>query len=84
MKQISLFIFFLFQFSLIDAQELCKTPAEMNSTTREVFAKEIKVRSNTNYLIRVYFHIIRRTNGTGASIVQNNVQTAFNTFKHGF
>ena len=84
MKQISLFILFLFQFSLIDAQELCKTPAEMNSTTREVFAKEIKVRSNTNYLIRVYFHIIRRTNGTGASIVQNNVQTAFNTLNTDF
>ena len=84
MNKFYLFLFLLFQFLLVNAQELCKTPTEMNRTTKELLANSNKTRSNLNYLIKVYFHVIRKNNGTGASVVQNNVQTAFNTLNTDF
>ncbi len=84
MNRIYLFLLLIFQFSYVLAQELCTTPTEMNSATRELFADGVNERSTSNYLIKVYFHIIRKTNGTGASVVQNNVQTAFNLLNTDF
>lgn len=56
----------------------------MNGATKELLAKGLRSQSNWSYLIKVYFHVIRKTNGSGASVVQNNVQTAFNTLNTDF
>lgn len=84
MNRFVLFLLLTIQFSLINAQELCKTPSEMNGATKELLAKGLRSQSNWSYLIKVYFHVIRKTDGTGASVVQNNVQTVFNTLNTDF
>lgn len=73
-----------FQFSFVCAQELCTTRTEMSSATKELFADGSETRSTTKYLIRIYFHVIRKTDGSGANIVQNNVQTAYNILNTDF
>lgn len=57
----------------------------MSSATRGLFiGGSVKERSSSNYLIRLYFHVVRKTDGSGATFVQNNVQTAFNTLNADF
>lgn len=84
MNRVYLLLLLIIQSSFINAQELCTTPTEMNSAPREQFTDGVNERSTSNYLIKVYFHVIRKTNGSGASVVQNNVQTAFNTLNTDF
>jgi len=84
MNKFYLILLSFFLFSFVNAQELCSTATEMNSITRQLLEDGIKSRTTSVYLVRVYFHVIRKTDGSGASMVQNNVQIAFNTLNNDF
>lgn len=69
----------------LHAQDFCSTPMEMDNTTRGVFlSNNVKRTLNANYFLRVYFHLVRMSDTSGGVIVQNKVQTAFNTLNSDF
>lgn len=64
--KILVFILVLFCFSNIaDAQVFCKTPSITNTDHIETLQMEQRSASNASYTLKVYFHVIRQSSGTG-------------------
>lgn len=82
--KISVFILVLFCFSNIaDAQVFCKTPSITNTDHIETLQMEQRSASDASYTLKVYFHVIRQSSGTGG-VSTSNVQDAFNMLNNDY
>ena len=60
------------------AQNFCLTPSNIPEFLQTVpRSRYVETRSNDTYLVRIFFHIIRRSDGTGGQTL-SEVNTAFN------
>ena len=79
-----IFILVLFCFSNIaEAQVFCKTPSVTNTKNVETLQMEQKSASDASYSLKVYFHVIRQSSGTGG-VSTSNVQDAFNMLNNDY
>jgi hypothetical protein len=71
MKQkLSFLPFFLLLISCnLFGQQLCHTPAQTNNNFLNKSAYMMETNNNNSYCLRVYFHVIRRSDGTGGQSV---------------
>lgn len=60
---ISLLVVFVFK---LFAQDLCGTPSITNIENVKRLSSPQKRSANSNYILTVYFHVIRTSSGTGA------------------
>jgi hypothetical protein len=77
MKKIKLFsilVIVLFAYPSIYAQNFCMTPSDFSNVLQNVSQYQIV---ESTYTVRIFFHIIRRTNGTGGQ-TSAEVETALN------
>ena len=82
--KILVFILVLFCFSNIaDAQVFCKTPSITNTDHIETLQMEQRSASDASYTLKVYFHVIRQSSGTGG-VSTSNVQDAFNMLNNDY
>ena len=65
------------------AQDLCGTPAITNIENVRKLSSPLKRSANSNYLLRVYFHVIRSSTGTGG-VSSSNVTSAYNRLNSDF
>lgn len=87
MRKIFLLFITLLQFFNSFAQSFCKTPSYISDeTTRGLSLKNIPIQNDNLgcYYMRIYFHIIRRSDGTGAENVTINIKKAYNTLVNDF
>ncbi|MCL2073229.1 MAG: M43 family zinc metalloprotease [Marinilabiliaceae bacterium] len=62
----------------VSAQNFCLTPSNIPEFLQTVPQnKYVKTRSGDTYVVRVFFHIVRQSNGTGGQTT-SEVNTAFN------
>jgi len=82
MKKI-LLLLFLFSITLAHAQEACRTP-EYDVKRQEARLNLLKNRQvQSSYCLKIYVHLIRRTNGTGGQSVASTT-AAINLMKSDF
>lgn len=81
-KLLILFSFLLCTTYELTAQSFCSTPA---TTSNENMNSSFQMRSvnNNSYCLNVYFHVIRRSNGTGGQTIAS-VNEAFNILNQDF
>ena len=61
----------------VSAQNFCLTPSNIPEFLQTVPKNRyIETRSNDTYVVRIFFHIIRQSNGTGGQTL-SEVNTAF-------
>ena len=65
------------------AQSFCKTPAPPQPTDRRIMPHKIERDSSAPYYFRLYFHILRASDGTGGVSV-STAQSAYNTLNDDF
>ena len=65
------------------AQDLCGTPAITNTENVRKLSLPQKRSANSNYLLRLYFHAIRSSSGTGG-VTTSNVESAFSRLNSDF
>lgn len=84
MKRLSVTYAFLllFVFKLL-AQDLCGTPAITNIENVKKLSSPQKRSANSNYILAVYFHVIRTSSGTGG-VTTSNVTSAYNRLNQDF
>lgn len=81
-KLIIIAILFAFGFLKLSAQTFCFTPA--NSSNNALYASSFKSASvEENYELRIYVHVIRRTDGTGGQST-SDVNTALSFLDNDF
>lgn len=73
-------ILLLFQ-SYLRAQNFCLTPPNSESSLNMMLNKKNQL--NESYILRIYFHVIRRTNGTGGQSL-SDVREAFDILNNDF
>ena len=73
-------ILLLFQ-SYLRAQNFCLTPPNSESSLNMMLNKRNQL--NESYILRIYFHVIRRTNGTGGQSL-SDVREAFDILNNDF
>jgi len=62
-------------------QDFCSTYSNIPDFLQTIPQSQLRATSaNTNYVIRIFFHIIRQSNGIGGQ-TQSEVNTAFNTLQ---
>ena len=87
MKKIIIIQLLLFMTVGIIAQNFCLTPAMTNNENESILtkrnSKQINRSSHSCYHLKVYFHVIRMSNGTGGQSL-TNVQTAFDILNSDF
>lgn len=84
MKKIYLLLCFLTSCLAVQAQnQICYATGQLSSSLETTVKANASPMGNCSYSVRVYFHIVRRSNGTGgqsSSIINtilNNLSTAF-------
>ena len=75
----SLLLFVLKSF----AQDVCGTPAITNIENLKILSSPHKRSSNSNYILTVYFHVIRTSSGTGG-VTTSNVTSAYSRLNQDF
>ena len=65
------------------AQDLCGTPAITNIENVRKLSSPQKRSANSNYLLRLYFHVVRKSNGTGG-VSTSIVNSAYNRLNSDF
>ena len=76
---VCLFVFVFKSF----AQDLCGTPAITNIENVRKLSSPQKRSANSSYLLRVYFHIVRKSSGTGG-VSTSNVASAYSRLNSDF
>ena len=66
------------------AQAFCSTPTENSVFLSRLTNYRSSTYNDSTFCLRVYFHVIRKTNGSGASIIQNNISEAYNLLNEDF
>lgn len=64
------------------AQSFCLTPSSSTNISLNS-SSQMRTTNNSYYCLRVYFHVIRRSNGTGGQTL-NSVNEAFNILNNDF
>ena len=82
MKNIMLNLILLFSFNLLVGQTFCHTPSKSNNLKLNS-SLQLKSTNNDTYCIKIYFHVIRRSNGTGGQS-NGSVNEAFNILNQDF
>ena len=84
MKRLFIILVFLLVFLFKSfAQDLCGTPAITNIENLRILSSPQKRSSNSNYILTVYFHVIRSSSGTGG-VTTSNVTSAYNRLNQDF
>ena len=82
-------ILFLLLFTLFvgvkqsTAQSFCATPAITNLDKQQKGVFIQRSNSNAFYYLKVFFHVVRKSNGSGG-VSNSNVQMAINTLNNDF
>ncbi len=82
MKKIILLLFAAFVVGAAKGQSFCSTP-QTSSNMNLNSNYQMRTSNHNSYCLRVYFHVIRRSNGTGGQTVAS-VNSAFNFLKYDF
>lgn len=84
MKHILLLLFYGFPISL-SAQFFCSTPAFPQRTNDDIVRIESESTRDytSNYLLRVYFHVLRQVDGSGG-VSDSVVQAAYSTLSNDY
>jgi len=80
--KIILIVALLLTFIKLEAQSFCLTPSSSSNLTLNK-DYQMKVSNNNSYCLKVYFHVIRRSNGTGGQDT-DSVNEAFNILNQDF
>lgn len=81
-KVITIVFLFVFAFNVF-AQDYCSTPAKTNMKNVDKLMARQKRTANSNYILEVYFHVIRTSSGTGG-VSTSNVQSALDILNNDF
>ena len=65
------------------AQSFCRTPSVINFDTRHLIRQRSTEFTPATFALRVFFHVIRESNGTGGQSLEN-VQAAFEILNNDF
>lgn len=77
-----IFLLLIFSTYLVNAQSFCSTPS-VSSNLNFNYTFQTRTANNSSYCLKVYFHVIRRSNGIGGQTVEN-VNEAFNILNQDF
>jgi hypothetical protein len=72
----------IWNFNSLLGQSFCSTPS-ISSNLNLNSSFQMRTANNDSYCLRIYFHVIRRSNGTGGQSVEN-VEEAFNILNQDF
>ena len=67
---------------MLEAQTFCATPSS-SSNMHLLRGNKMKAANTNSYVLKVYFHVIRRSNGTGG-VSTSKVRAAFNILNQDF
>tara|TARA_B110001452_G_scaffold224243_1_gene197719 strand:- start:558 stop:1973 length:1416 start_codon:yes stop_codon:yes gene_type:complete len=84
MKKRKLFLIglLIWNFNSVFAQNFCSTPSTSSNLSLN-FSYQMKSSNNNSYCLKIYFHIIRRSDGTGGQ-TNDSVNEAFDILNQDF
>ena len=83
MKRIIILMCFVCFFVNLNAQGFCLTPTRTNTENRNLLTKHVRSVTGSYYFLKIYFHVIRSSNGTGG-VSYPSIQTAVNMLNNDF
>ena len=81
-RKLILILLLIWNFNSLSGQNFCFTPQTSSSLSLNS-SYQMKSPNNNSYCLKVYFHVIKRSNNTGGQ-TRESVQEAFNTLSEDF